>query len=197
MKIEPVFKEKLEIGKFYQVPTVYGVLFYQWADWPVIGPMHEDKEIINFPAIHYHLDFRFFTQGQWGWVRRVFSVPQSGVLHEQNGVKLGPVVFRRRKCQREYPAFPLKDHQTWLFELRQKYKKTVMTDWTCPHRGASLRGMPIDEAGCVTCPLHGLRWDLESGKLAVSAAASGRRKRIEAGRRKRIEAGQISFLSEE
>jgi hypothetical protein len=169
MKIEPVFQGELEIGKFYQVPTVRGVLFYQSADWPVLGPMHEDKEIINFPAIHYHLDFRFFNQDQYAWVKRATNdIPQKFVLHEQpNAEKLGPVIFRRRKCQREYPDFPLKDHRGWLFNLRQKYKKEVMTDLICPHRGASLRGLPVDEAGCVTCPLHGLRWNLETGRLAA------------------------------
>lgn len=47
------------VGEFYLVPTVR----YQWfefvANWPVFPSFHEDKEHLNFPWPHYHVDPRF------------------------------------------------------------------------------------------------------------------------------------------
>ena len=34
----------------------------------------------------------------------------------------------------------------------------------CPHKGADLSRMPVRD-GCVTCPLHGLRFDAETGRV--------------------------------
>ena len=170
MRIEPVFKEKLEIGRFYLVPTVYGPLDFRMDYWPVLGPMHDDKEVIGFPLSHYHYDFRFFNADQWAYVLRYTG---GGVVHgvvmcdnPDSETKPGPIIFRRRKCQREYPEFPFKRAESgWLPKLREKYEAVIMKDLTCPHKGASLRGLAVSEAGCVTCPLHGLRWNIETGEL--------------------------------
>ncbi|WP_369073969.1 Rieske (2Fe-2S) protein [Hymenobacter sediminis] len=35
----------------------------------------------------------------------------------------------------------------------------------CPHKGARLSSCKV-ENGCVTCPLHGLRWDTTTGSLS-------------------------------
>jgi hypothetical protein len=82
MRVEPVFKDKLEIGKFYLVPTVYGPLGFRMDYWPVLGPMHDDKEVIGFPLSHYHYDFRFFNSDQWAYVLRYTSggVPHGAVM---------------------------------------------------------------------------------------------------------------------
>lgn len=179
MKIEPVFNEKLEIGKFYSVPTVYGPLGYKFDDWPVLGPMHDDKEVIGFPYVHYHYDFRFFNSHQWSYAL-LYTV--RGLLHANvmsynpdfPKTKPGTVIFRRRKCQREYPEFPIAiAAKSWLPKLNQKYKDAIMKDLTCPHKGASLRGLPIDEAGCVTCPLHGLKWNIETGQIVKAQPGGG------------------------
>lgn len=171
MKTEPIFKEQLEIGKFYSVPTVFGLFGYKYDHWPVLGPMHDDKEVIGFPYVHYHYDFRFFNISQWDFaLRYTMGGPPHGMVMSYNpeltGTKPGPIIFRRRKCQREYPEFPSEIASSgWLPKLQEKYRDATLKDWTCPHKGASLRGLPIDEAGCVTCPLHGLRWNIETGKL--------------------------------
>lgn len=186
MKIEPVFKEKLEVGRFYSVPTVYGLFGYKYDDWPVLGPMHDDIEVIGFPHVHYHYDFRFFNDRQWSFaLRYTWGGSPHGMVMSHNPdhpeTKPGAVVFRRRKCSREYPEFPReKALPGWLPKLEEKYWAATVKDWICPHKGASLRGLPMDKDGCITCPLHGLRWDIESGQLA-NAAATRRRKRVEAG----------------
>lgn len=173
MKIEPVFEETLQIGKFYSVPTVYGLFGYKYDVWPVLGPMHDDKEVIGFPYVHYHYDFRFFNSEQWAWaVRYSNNIPGGEVMSDNPtfpDTKPGPVIFSRRKYQRAYPKFPLPINGKWFWlpALQEKYKDAIMKDLTCPHKGASLRGLPVDKAGCVTCPLHGLKWNVETGQLAL------------------------------
>lgn len=117
MKVEPVFKETLEVGKFYSVPTAFGLFGYKYDWWPVLGPMHDDIEVIGFPYVHYHYDFRFFNADQWAWaVRYSNGIPGRHVMHESAGApdtKPSPVWFRRRKYQREYPDFPLPYNGKW------------------------------------------------------------------------------------
>ena len=35
----------------------------------------------------------------------------------------------------------------------------------CPHKGADLSTFEPDERDCVTCPLHGLTWNVRTGEL--------------------------------
>ena len=172
MRIEPVFEGELTIGKFYQVPTVFGLFGYRYDFWPVLGPAHDDKEIIGFEYVHYHYDFRFFNSRQWAFaLDYTMDRPHSMVMSYNPRLpetKLGPVVFKRRKYFRASPQWPYPKKSGWPFDLAMAYKDAHLKDMICPHRGASLRGMPVDEAGCVTCPLHGLRWDVETGGLAVT-----------------------------
>jgi hypothetical protein len=45
------------VGKFYMVPCVW-----YYGEWmPVIGPRHDDKEVIGFTDKHYHKDVRFVS----------------------------------------------------------------------------------------------------------------------------------------
>ena len=51
--------------------------------------------------------------------------------------------------------------------LSAAYRDARLVNGTiCPHRGADLRGMKPDADGCVRCPLHSLRWNLKTGRLA-------------------------------
>jgi hypothetical protein len=36
----------------------------------------------------------------------------------------------------------------------------------CPHLGGPLDDVPVDEQGCVTCPWHGYRFDVRTGRSA-------------------------------
>lgn len=79
-------------------------------------------------------------------------------------VPLPRPVLRRRKCQRPTPFYPA-EIVPWLPDLEAAYQdRRLGEDWICPHRGASLRGQPVHE-GVVVCPLHGLRWCVETGRL--------------------------------
>ena len=45
----------------------------QWchtrADWPVLGPRHEDADHLNFPYQHWHIDGRFVSAALWRKVK--------------------------------------------------------------------------------------------------------------------------------
>ena len=59
----------------------------------------------------------------------------------------------------------------WLDELRQAYRnRRLDQEMTCPHRGAPLAGLQPDADGNVTCPLHRLRWNLKTGRMAPKLA---------------------------
>lgn len=182
--VEPQFEGELVIGRLYWVPTVYGPLDNKMGIWPVLGPKHEDEEIIGFKWQHYHYDFRFFSGAQWDYVTRLLSrdgeffghgLPMSERLDCHPHIELGPVIYRRRRYQRPMPEFPRKQaFKSWLPRLEAAYANATLKvsptgdtqapGLICPHRGASLRGLPIVN-GCITCPLHGLRWDVGTGRL--------------------------------
>jgi nitrite reductase/ring-hydroxylating ferredoxin subunit len=43
--------------------------------------------------------------------------------------------------------------------------RTVRFQAVCPHLGGPLEGVPVED-GCVTCPWHGYRFDLRTGRSA-------------------------------
>ena len=72
----------------------------------------------------------------------------------------------RRKCRAQYPPYPTKTvSRHWLPDLEHAYRNARITQpMTCPHREGDLRASPVVD-GVVTCPLHGLSWDLRTGRL--------------------------------
>ena len=56
--------------------------------------------------------------------------------------------------------------------LSKAYRNARLVNGTiCPHRGADLRGIKPDADGCVRCPLHALRWNIEDWPSGVLAGA--------------------------
>ena len=182
-----------EVGRYYEVPCI------ELTDantglkgvWPVLGPNHEDMEIIGFPYYHWHLDPRFLTTHQcellvgcfFGAVpeaqfwRLVYGKPISTGLadprYKGNGSDpfaafKAPARLRRRKCLRSMPPYPREMvARMWLPKLNARYRAARLNGLICPHRGVPLDGIAPDAEGCVTCPGHGLRWHLETGRLAL------------------------------
>lgn len=162
-------EEIYEIGKYYKIPCVQIVNDLSWAkigEWvPIIGPKHEDTEIINFPAEHYHIDLRFITERAFERISH-FSV----VLHDVDTTTphcgetpyIDRVYLRRRKCRRQNPIYP-HGRAFWMNPLREKYAEARLKCLTCPHRGIKLSNQkPVH--GHVVCPGHGLIWNVETGK---------------------------------
>ena len=76
--------------------------------------------------------------------------------------------YKRRKCQAaQVPPYPF-DVPPWLPELEHRYRhasaKRQDGSLVCPHKQTPLDNLGTYD-GCVECPLHGLRWDADTGAL--------------------------------
>lgn len=173
--------EPYVVGKFYRVPCVRGYWSIWDDNWPVFGAKHEDFELLGFKPHHYHLDARFLSDRQWrrvvgrfGDFYALFSRPLQDVDDSiGTGQTLTPPTTRRLKCRRQWPEHPMARgtpafaSRIWS-KLRSAYADaTLLHGRICPHRGAPLSTIPVDSEGCVTCPVHGLRWNVSSGKQVI------------------------------
>jgi hypothetical protein len=163
-----------QIGRYYQVPTVLGTLANCRWDWPVIGPLHEDAEIIGFPDLHYHIDWRFVSARLYVRMVDWYGFSKYGASHllalplhqglRAHQIELPKPVIKRLMCKRDFPAYP---RISWLNQLEEKYQDCVLKTAVCPHRGIALDNLPCNEDGIVTCPGHGLQWNLRTGKIVT------------------------------
>lgn len=149
-----------EIGRYYSVLCAPSTVFLRWV--PLLGPLHEDAEIVNFQEQHWHIDWRFVSQREWNHYCS-FTTPLAVPISEKNVD--GPPCHRRLKCKREMPIFPGHGRVIWLKELEAAYQNdNLKPGLICPHRGIPLAGCPAKD-GVVVCPGHGLAWNIETGKL--------------------------------
>ena len=197
-------------GRWYRVPCVrafYGSDQYlQW--WPVIGPGHSDREILNFPTEHFHVDYRFLSNRKLRVLRSYWDENRSAPSPSGTGAdtvfifpicahQIHPTIrravdvpyrwradhfkpdlladvsgkredwFQRRRMLCTSPAFPRYSLRApWHPALEDAYEHHRLgAHRICPHRQADLSSIdPV--AGIITCPLHGLRWWSDSGRLA-------------------------------
>lgn len=163
--------EVYELGKYYRVPSVMVNDWWGFVGWmPVIGPMHEDAEIVNFPWQHFHIDWRFAPTLLWDRFenRRApgghFAWP---IQHPNNDgtqcIVAGPEP-RRMKYKRDPGMFP-QAQVGWQKLLAEKFACAKLVNGTCPHRGIPVSAMHR-EGDILTCPGHGLKWHAVTG-LAV------------------------------
>ena len=165
-----------EIGKFYVVPTVRGKLYHIDRNWPVLGPKHEDSEFIGFPEQHYHVDWRFVPDRDYRHSSlRLFTRVATPLMQSNGGPNcdLPSPMMRRRKYQRAFDV-SIFQQVRWLLTLETAYASCKMTNLICPHRGLPLNGCPQD-GDVVTCPGHGLRWNVKTGELVkrINGGANG------------------------
>lgn len=171
-----------EIGKFYRVPCLRTkkVLRDGWRPlwggaWvPVMGPLHRDAGVVNFPWLHWHPDLRFISERIYRQLPmpRVSS-PYATPLqkhptwnreeHLHDTFVEGDVEMRLMKCKRALPEYP-RHLAKWLPALEAECAHLKMTNMICPHRGLPLQGCQQD-GDVVQCPGHGLRWNVKTGEL--------------------------------
>ena len=188
-RIEDITGTPIE-GEWYLVPTVRGKWHgsgrrWQVADWPIIGPPHNDKADFNFEPMHYHVDGRFVALSiqrhlfNGTFDERPAGVPD-GLLHPGkpthwlhasplqtnprcNAAGLPAPVWRRRRCVHARIPYPLGDVPAFKALRIRWSNKPARRDAdghvVCPHRKVSLRNIAPDPDGMITCPLHGLRID--------------------------------------
>ena len=176
------------IGVKYLVPTV----FFEWigsaapAAYPVFPFKHEDGDHLSFPWFHYHVDPRFLSARVWRRAQKylprhyeargrdaAFSTCQAAPLHrfkagapfsKQESRPMPPPEWRPLICKRNEIPYQFADKIA--VKLGPHFKgaqcRRVRTGWVCPHKRFPLGSLaPVD--GVITCPLHGLQIDAETG----------------------------------
>lgn len=157
------------IGRYYMVPCIVAPMWDQDAMVPLIGPKHNDQDVIGFSKDHWHVDWRFASRRLWDLMMRMSS-RDGGVLAIAIANFNGGSSPRKRKCHREMPTYPTTDRNNetihWLPKLEAAYAGACLkTCKVCPHRGIPLKGMKPNADGLIVCPGHGLAWHAETGKL--------------------------------
>lgn len=174
-------REPPVVGRYYMVPVIRD---YPWhgmiSTWPVLGPLHSDKEHFNFPWPHYHIDARFLTGNQAAFaIRKSRSWSRPGLNAMVQAAPLfthgevphkGRPALARRKCTRE-AALYVYGGQGPVKALRADYPDPAPAiarpdgRLLCPHRKVDLSSFAPDANGVVVCPLHGLR--VQCAKVAA------------------------------
>lgn len=171
-----------QIGKFYRVPAIKTLRKSHWYGmWmPIIGPLHRDIEILKFPPEHWHVDWRFAPERALKLCR--YKQPYSEVVQvlaydhcdwmpaDQKYPQIeGGVEMKRMRCKRAWPQYPhtlIQRH--WGPALEKAFSECKLKPGLiCPHRGISLEGAHR-EGDVVTCPGHGLRWNVKTGELVTT-----------------------------
>ncbi len=163
------------VGAFYRVPHVQSLAIVDgmagrfWL--PTLGSWHEDGEHIDFKHHHYHMDLRFIPPRLF----RKLGTRIAGMVLTERGI-VSQLRLLRRRCCREMPDHPAHNwrstressHEPWFPKLHAAYvgRSAIRTDkgLVCPHKGFPLSGLPEDALGCVTCPLHALRFSVDTGE---------------------------------
>lgn len=153
----------------YQVPCAslpgerWGGLEYV----PLLGTLHEDAEIIGFPAWHIHVDTRFIPEKE-SWIANFYGIDTPfPVAYSDGAPRIGatatlsvlPLVAQRAQPM----EFPL-NVAGWQILLEERYKDCRVSGGLCPHRQIPLLAGRDVGNGVRQCPGHGLCWD-SSGKI--------------------------------
>lgn len=176
--------EPMQLGRYYKVPAVLVDDWRGFTGWiPVIGPMHEDAQIIGFPYPHFHIDWRFARLDiyQSSHRRDSFSLRsderfvynwtvQCPNRHGERVILRGPEP-RYMRFKRELPRFP-HEAASWMSKLTETYACAKLIDGVCPHRGIPVSAM-IRNGDVLTCPGHGLKWHAITGEAIFWGTHSG------------------------
>lgn len=168
--------EAVVVGESYQVNTVQTTTAMPWwgALMPVLGDWHEDREIIRFPYIHIHIDWRFVSSEFHSNIEdavEIFVRNNHSPLYEN--LLLGmPLIERdakditltRRSLRCERSGMMWGDNAGWLRALEAAYsdkripRKVVQEhrDWAMAWDDLSVMPPPYRSQLCGVCPHRGL-----------------------------------------
>lgn len=156
------------VGKFYEVPAVRVSEWHRFVGWlPVIGPFHEDAEIVGFKPHHFHADWRFMPQRLWKYFKDWrtegghFGWPIQCPDNRGKRVILEGPTLKRMTYKRDPGRFPIQNAR-WLEPLGRAMACAKLTNGVCPHRGIPVSAMHR-EGDILTCPGHGLQWNAITG----------------------------------
>jgi hypothetical protein len=162
--------DNCKVGKFYKVPCfVWDKKMHGLKVTPVIGTVHEDTEIINFPVWHIHPDTRFIQldshepKARFGKVVNLTDASNFTAKYYKELQQTARLELRRKKCINAEPLFwpPVE----YMQSLQAAYADHRVVNGICPHRGISLSCGRLLANGARQCPGHGLAWN-EDGSMA-------------------------------
>ena len=155
------------IGRYYLVRCIFATFNIGKKEWlPVMGPRHDDAKWIGFKWAHYHLNRFFLSDAD---EEQSVTLPVSERPDRSFNYPITESILLRRKCRRSTPTpFPvdkvLKTEQfTAMYRHYTGEQCRRQSGWICPHKGFDLGAMTVDPDGAITCPMHGLRIDNETG----------------------------------
>lgn len=157
-KIDEV-KRPVKIGEYFIVPCIVREGESKLFVTPVINLPHSDREN-GQNDVHYHADFRFIKENSDG-----------GVLNRHSKYHFCENVRPKDKIdgEIEYFALPvIKEDFLGITPVELISKSTLkhkcIHKGKCPHRGYDLSQVKA-VGGVITCPLHGLKFSEDSGKV--------------------------------
>jgi len=171
-------------GRFYWVPCATHPRGRKWPDTtgisgiahvPLIGTVHEDREIIRFHSWHIHVDARFITipehrylDGQEAADTTALGRPLSLTSPWDSDEPLHwaevMLSLRRLRARRSEPPEWSDRLARWIPALEDAYADASAACGVCPHRQIPLSAGRDMGDGVRQCPGHGLCWDRE-GRL--------------------------------
>lgn len=155
--------ENPQIGESFMVRTVKlsrnGKIFI----WPVVDEKHTD-EGYGQPKPHYHVDWRFMPE-------KIIQEQRDFYNFEEKEKEYFMPVMEYETIEELYMDWEyLRDHyfpETNTFSDLRKFmeeKKARMKKMRCPHHKTNLTSCkPVNDV--VTCPQHGLKWNIKTGEL--------------------------------
>ena len=166
----------MKIGEQYSIPCirVKGLDWISQESWlPVIGPLHDDVEFLNFAVEHYHIDFRFVDPTSFANVTSRYANDGQeshllGLIIGKEQIIEGPTQ-QQLIFHRPMPVYPICSSEgeklPFFCALEDAFAEWVIdpTLPICPHRGLPLDGL-ADDSGIAVCSGHGLAWDMKTGK---------------------------------
>jgi hypothetical protein len=164
----------VEVGKFYQVPCIRRSnrehpRVDSEADWiPVIGPVHDDKELIGFAPLHLHRDTRFAFDTPFTFARSDALARLGRVESLEEDLRWRfryECAMKRRKCCRATDVWTPVKFTRPLEEAHRRCR--IGPDGLCPHRGIPLALGARLQDGSMVCAGHGLRWSAEGHLLPL------------------------------
>jgi nitrite reductase/ring-hydroxylating ferredoxin subunit len=185
-------------GKYYMVPCANYTLDSIYPRYvPLLGTVHEDRDVIGFKAWHVHVDTRFLTVKQCDnpidqeqenriALSRPLSLTDPYVLNYDREVLLclahAPLEMRKMQARRaeslEWKINEIvrwRNGRNWLHVLEDTYANANAACGVCPHRQIPLYAGRDMGNGVRQCPGHGLCWDRDGRmvRTAEDAPADG------------------------
>lgn len=168
--------QNLIVGTKYLVPCFFPFLGRMRPKWyPVLVAecSHTDPDL-KVTMEHLHFDSRFIADkdllmkdGQPYITSVVAGLPEHYTWKQMEEASM--IIWRKRTCYRKEQVFPQPQFERLVTDkIKSQYAHTRMENMTCPHRGTCMKGHPvksINRRTGMTCPAHGLIWDIETGFL--------------------------------